>query len=470
MSDPIAVDNPANSRVLGFVESTGADDAVAAAAAASAARRAWREVPPTTRADQLDAIADVLRLEGRRLAETIVRENGKTLLEAAGEVDWAEAFFRTYASEARRLCARVLPKEPGKQPLSYPEPCGAVFAITPWNDPLGMIARQIAPALAAGCTVVWKPSPLTPLTARLFTELLATAGLPDGVLNVFVTSASEACVAAVLESRLVQKLVFTGSTATGFAIAGQAAARGIPSSLELGGNAACIVLPDADLDQAADGIVLRKFVQAGQGCTCVNRLFVQRDVAEPLLDLLVARASQIVLGDGFANGVTMGPLIRRHDVRRVDAVVDEATAAGAAIAWQGAMPRDSELAAGAFSPPRIVTGVADEMRLARDEIFGPVLPVLLFDDTAEAVRRANDVAHGLAGYVYGTRPRALQVAHELEVGLVGVNDASPQAPYYPVGGIKASGWGAAGGPEGLREYLVHRSMAVGDDPDQAAVQ
>jgi succinate-semialdehyde dehydrogenase / glutarate-semialdehyde dehydrogenase len=462
----ITVNNPATGAEVGVVRSATRADAVAAAAAAAAARPGWRALPASSRAKILDQIVERLRYHEADLARTIVQENGKTLAEAIGEVDWARSFFSTYAAEGRQLSDRTLAKVPGKQPFVHTEPYGAVLAITPWNDPLGMIARQIAPALAAGCTVVWKPASLTPLTALKFVDLLTEVGLPRGVVNMLVTSTSNECISSVLASGLVQKLIFTGSTPTGLGIASQAAAVGIPSNLELGGNAACLVLEDADLERAADGIVLRKFVQAGQGCTCINRLFIHRNVAEQLLELLVARIAAIKLGDGLEPGVSMGPLIRDREVQRIDALVSDALAAGAKIFWRGERPQEEAVRTENFCAPQILTDVQDGMRLAQDEIFGPVLPVLLFDDVDDAIERANNVRHGLAGYVYSEPSRALAVARELEVGLVGVNESSPQAPYYPVGGIKASGWGVAGGREGLLEYLSYRSisMAVNDRP------
>jgi succinate-semialdehyde dehydrogenase/glutarate-semialdehyde dehydrogenase len=458
----VTVMNPATAEVIGSVVSATPTEAVSAAAAASAARAGWRAMPVTARAEILEQIAERLRHHRADLARTIVEENGKTLEEAEGEVDWACSFFHTYAEEGKRLGGRILAKVEGKQPLVLNEPFGVVLAITPWNDPLGMIARQIAPALAAGCTIVWKPASLTPLTATKFVDVVAEAGLPPGVLNLFVTSTSNACITSVLDSRLVQKVIFTGSTSTGLALAGRAAALGVPSNLELGGNAACIVLDDTDLERTVAGIVTRKFVQAGQGCTCVNRLFVQRGVEKQLLERLVERVSAIKLGSGLDPEVTMGPLIHAREVERLDALVADAVGAGANLLLQGERPGDASLRDGAFFAPHVLTGVTDEMQLARDESFGPVLPVLVFDDVEEAIRRANDVEHGLAGYVFGEPSRAMAVAHELEVGLVGVNDASPQAPYYPVGGTKASGWGVAGAHEGLMEYVRYKSVSVGD--------
>lgn len=455
----VPVENPATGDAVAVVASATPEDAVAAAAAAAATRASWRAVPTAERAAALERIAETLGRHANDLARTIVQENGKTLAEAVGEVEWAQSFFRTYAEQGRRLAARVLGPVDGKQPIVRFEPYGVVLAVTPWNDPLGMIARQIAPALAAGCTVVWKPASLTPLTALEFANVVTEAGLPAGVLNVFVTADSSGCISSVLESGHVQKLVFTGSTPTGFRLASQAAAVGIPSNLELGGNAAFLVLEDADLDRAADGIVLRKFVQAGQGCTCVNRLFVHRSVADRLLQLVVARVAAIRLGDGLEPGVGMGPVIRNEEVERLEALVADAVASGATILWRGERPDGLRL--GAFFPPHVLVNVEDEMEIARDESFGPVLPVLLFDDVEDAIRRANAVRHGLAGYVFGEESRALAVAQELEVGLLGVNDASPQAAYYPVGGIKASGWGVAGGIEGLMEYVSHRSISLG---------
>jgi succinate-semialdehyde dehydrogenase/glutarate-semialdehyde dehydrogenase len=459
----IAVENPATGELLRRIASATPADAVSAAAVAAEALRDWRALPATSRAEILERIALALGERETELARTIVEENGKTLEEATGEIEWAQSFFRTYAEEARRLTGRLLAPMPGRQPIVRHAPVGVVLAITPWNDPLGMIARQIAPALAAGCTVVWKPASLTPLTALMFAGVVTDAGLPPGVLNLFATSQSDASISAVLESGLVQKVVFTGSTSIGLDVASRAARVGVPSNLELGGNAAFLVLDDADLERAADGVTLRKFVQAGQGCTCVNRLFVHRRVADRLLELLEPRLAAIKVGNGLDPDVAMGPLIHRREVERLDVLVASAVSAGARILWRGEPVTDESLSGGAFFLPHLLTDVQDDMEVARDEIFGPVLPVLLFDDVEDAIARANDVRHGLAGYVYGEQERALAVGQKLDVGLLGVNDASPQAPYYPVGGIKASGWGVAGGHEGLMEYVSYRAISLGLD-------
>jgi succinate-semialdehyde dehydrogenase / glutarate-semialdehyde dehydrogenase len=452
--------DPARGSAMGAVETATEGDAVLAAQAAGRAAPLWAERSSRDRAAVLDAVADQLASLKASLARTIVRENGKPFDEAASEVDWAEAFFRTYADEARRLTASVLPRDGARQPLVEPVAYGPVLAITPWNDPLGMIARQIAPALAAGCSIVWKPADLTPFTAIAFADAVTSAGLPPGVLNVFLTDSPHAPVTRIIDERLVRKIVFTGSTSVGFALAGRAASKGIPTNLELGGNAAFIVMESADIEAAVRGIALRKFVQSGQGCTCVNRVYVHRQVAAELLDGLVGIASTIEVGDGLDPKVTMGPLITPAAVVRVDRLAERALEQGARQVWTGRRPADPALSGGSFSEPRILLDVTDAHDIIRTEIFGPVLPVLVYDELDRAIEAANAVDHGLAGYVYGEDAKALAAARRLEVGLVGVNEASPQAPYYPVGGIKSSGWGVAGGAEGLREYLHFRSMSI----------
>ena len=460
--DPFAVRNPATGAALASVGR--ADEATVARAVEGAARAfpAWRDTPAATRGAVLARLAGLLR--GRRddFACLLSAEQGKPWAQAAGEVDYAASFFQWFAEEARRVHGRIVPHpERGREFLVERRPAGVAGFVTPWNFPLAQGAKKIAAALAAGCTAVWKPAEATPLIALALAPLAAEAGVPPGVLQIVPGRGS--VVGGVFAAHpAIRVISVTGSTATGSAVMA-AAAPGIKRlSLELGGNAPFVILPDADLDfVAADLVTLKTFV-SGQVCVTANRVFVPESLETALVEKLAARIDSLRVGDGLADGVDMGPLIHAAACRDVRGRVEEAVAAGARIVAEN---RGAERMAGLlqedFYPPTVVSGVEDGMRLAREEIFGPVIPLLSYRRVAEAVERANATPFGLAAYVYGTDLGPLRaVASALDVGIVGVNEWRPLKAEIPFGGVKQSGLGAEGGEEGTHEFLDTRVVSM----------
>ncbi len=460
--DPIAVRNPATGAGLAAVGRAGSGDVARAIDGAARACPAWRDTPAATRGATLARLAALLRARRDDHARLLAAEQGKPFAQAAGEVDYAASFFQWFAEEARRVHGRIVPHpEAGREFLVERRPAGVAGLITPWNFPLAQGAKKIAAALAAGCTAVWKPAEATPLVALALAPLAAEAGVPAGVLQIVPGRGSVAGEVFAAHPAL-RVISVTGSTATGSAVMA-AAAPGIKRvSLELGGNAPFIVLPDADLDRvAADLVTLKTFV-SGQVCVTANRVFVPESLEAALVDRLAARVAALAVGDGLADGTDMGPLIHAAACRDVGARVAEAVAGGARIVAEN---RGAERVPGldhaTFFPPTVLTGVSDGMRLSREEIFGPVIPLLSYGGVAEAVERANATPYGLAAYVYGTDHGLLRaVAGALDVGIVGVNEWRPLKAEIPFGGVKQSGLGAEGGEEGIREFLETRVVSM----------
>lgn len=460
--ETFAVHAPATGALLARVAR--ADAAAVGRAIDGAARAfpAWRDTPAATRGATLSRLAALLRARRDDYASLLSAEQGKPWPQAAGEIDYAVSFFQWFAEEARRVHGRIVPHpEPGREFLVERRAAGVAGLVTPWNFPLAQGAKKIAAALAAGCTAVWKPAEPTPLVALALAPMAAEAGVPPGVLQVVPARGSVA--GAVFAAHpAVRVISVTGSTATGSAVMA-AAAPGIKRvSLELGGNAPFIVLPDADAERvAADLVTLKTFV-SGQVCVTANRVFVPEELGETLADLLAARVAALRVGDGLAEGIDMGPLIHAEACRDVGARVAEAVAGGARIVAENRGAEGTPgLAHSAFFPPTVLAGVDDRMRLAREEIFGPVIPLLSYRRVAEAVERANATPYGLAAYVYGRDLGRLRaVAGALDTGIVGVNEWRPLKAEIPFGGVKASGLGAEGGPEGIGEYLDTRVISM----------
>jgi len=460
--DAVDVVNPATGvRIASVVR---ADAAAVGRAVDGAARAlpAWAELPAAGRGRILTRLAAILLERRDELARLLTAEQGKPWPQAAGEVDYAASFFQWFGEEARRTHGRLVPHpEPGREFLVTHRPAGVAGLVTPWNFPLAQGAKKIAAALAAGCTAVWKPAEATPLVALALAPLAAEAGVPAGVLQIVPGRGAE--VGAVLAAHpAVRVLSLTGSTATGAALLA-AAAPGIKRvSLELGGNAPFIVLPDADLDHVADELVRLKLFVTGQVCVTANRVFVPAAAEAALAERLAARLTVARVGDGLADGVDAGPLIHRAACVAVRQVVAEAVADGARIVSENrGYEADPALARGSFFPPTLLTGVRDGMRLAREEIFGPVIPLLAYGSVGDAVARANDTPYGLAAYVYGRDlARCRAVAEALDVGIVGVNEWRPLKAEIPFGGVKHSGIGAEGGAEGIREFLATRVVSL----------
>jgi len=454
----LPVEDPATGMTLGSVPDCGAPEARAAVDAAVDASRAWRRRTGDERAAILRRWHALVLAHEHDLAIIMTAEQGKPLAEALGEVRYGASFIAWFAEEARRTDGRVLPSpEPDRRILVLREPVGVSAAITPWNFPIAMITRKVAPALAAGCPMIVKPSELTPFSALALGWLAQRAGVPDGVLSI-VTGQPDAIGTVLTGDERIRKLSFTGSTRVG-AMLMRACAGGIKRlSLELGGNAPFIVFDDADLDLAVRGVMASKFRNAGQTCVCANRILVQDGVHDAFLERVTAEASRLKAASGFTEGATIGPLINAAAVAKVRAHVDDALQQGA----RSQLPQIEVPDGGHFVAPSILSNVSTAMRLTREETFGPVLPVLRFSDEAEALRIANDTPFGLASYFYTDNlHRAWRVAEALEFGMVGLNTGNISIASAPFGGVKQSGLGREGGPTGIDEYLELKSFHMG---------
>jgi succinate-semialdehyde dehydrogenase/glutarate-semialdehyde dehydrogenase len=405
-------------------------------------------------------------MEARRddLARLVTLENGKPFEEARREVAFALGYFGWFAEEARRTYGDLVPSPfRDKRLWVIHQPLGVVGAVTPWNFPATMVTRKIAPALAAGCTVVLKPASATPLTALELGRIAEEAGLPRGVLNVVTGARSGPIGEALVGHPLVKKIAFTGSTEVGKRLT-EAAARSLKRvSLELGGNAPFVIFDDADPEAALEGAVAMKFLRVGgQSCICANRIFVQESIAERFIPRFIAAVEALKVGPGFEPGVVVGPLISADARHGVHGLVEDAVAHGARVAAGGHALTEGPLGRGFFYAPTVLLGVHDGMRVCREEIFGPVAPVLTFRTEAELIERANDTEYGLAAYLYSRDlGRVTRVAEALQYGLVGVTDAGGYAHEIPFGGFKDSGLGREGGREGIHEYMEVKSVVVG---------
>ncbi|MEB0004269.1 NAD-dependent succinate-semialdehyde dehydrogenase [Cryobacterium sp. 10I1] len=443
--------DPATGLVIASIADAGVDDGAAALDAAVDAQDSWAATPPRVRGEILRRAFDLMQERQQEFALLMTIEMGKPLTEAYGEVAYGGEFLRWFSEEAVRISGRygTNPEGTGRMLVSQ-HPVGPCFLITPWNFPLAMATRKIAPALAAGCTVVVKPASLTPLTTLYFAKLLAEVGLPAGVLNVITTSRSGAVSDPIIADPRLRKLSFTGSTAVGRRMIGQAGQGVLRTSMELGGNAPFIVFADADLDKAVDGAIAAKFRNVGQACTAANRFIVQASVAEEFARRVTERVQDFVVGRGTAEGVNIGPLINAGAVEKASTLVQDALERGARLLTGG----DSIEGAGTFFEPTVLAGVAPGSDILREEIFGPVLAIATFNEEDDAVRLANDTEFGLVSYVF-TRDlaRGQRMVERLQTGMMGLNIGVISNAAAPFGGVKQSGLGREGGPEGIQEYL-----------------
>jgi len=461
-AETLDVRNPATGIPITSVPLAGPGDFRHAIDGASRAFESWRREPNASRGNILKKAAALMAARRQELAEILTREQGKPLAQALAEVDYAASFFQWFGEESRRLSGRLQPHpQDGREYLIRHAAAGVAGLVTPWNFPIAQGAKKVAAALAAGCTAVWKPSELTPLSALALGPLLKEAGLPDGVLQILPALGPVAGEALSSDPR-VRVLSLTGSTNTGRTLM-KAAARHLPRlSLELGGNAPFLLLPDADLDFAAADLVKLKLLCSGQVCVTANRVFVPASLESAFLEKLSSLWCNLSVGDGLAAGVDVGPLIHGKACERVQGMVEDAVRAGAEVVCENRSHEgDPALSAGSFFAPIILRGVRDEMRVAQEEVFGPVLPLFSYDDLTDAIRRANATPFGLAAYVYGSDlSQANSVAHALEAGIIGVNEWRPLRAEIPFGGMKYSGLGREGGPEGIHEFCDVKVIAT----------
>lgn len=465
------VHNPSCGQILAHVADASVEQGIEALDAACDARTSWAATSARERADILNRAYTLMTQRTEVIARLMTLEMGKPLDQSRGEVAYAANYLRWYAEEAARNFGRTaLAPESGLQITTVRRPVGPCLLITPWNFPLAMAARKVAPALAAGCTAVLKPASLTPLSSLYFASLMREAGLPDGVLNVVTTSRTGEVVSALMADERLRKVSFTGSTAVGRTLLAQASQNVLRTSMELGGNAPFIVFEDADIPAAVEGAYAAKMRNMGEACTAANRIIVHEDVAEEFTRAFVERMEATVVGDGTVDGTECGPLIQPSAVESMLFMVEDALGKGALLACGGYIPElDSKvygntggmprnLNKGNFIRPTVLTGVTDSMRVWREEIFGPVAPIATFSGYGEegertALKLANDTEYGLAAYVYtSNHPRFTRMAAGLEFGLIGYNSGVISNAAAPFGGVKQSGMGREGGPEGLEEY------------------
>ncbi len=453
------VDNPANGETIARVASAGKTETIAAVVAASTALLEWQQKTAKERANLLRRWFEMMLENQEDLAQILTAEQGKVLAESRGEIVYGAAYIEWFAEEAKRIYGDTIP-EPAKDRrlLVIKQPVGVVACITPWNFPNAMLTRKIAPALAAGCTVVCKPASETPLSAFALAELALRAGIPKGVINVVSGPSSE--IGPVLTSHPdIRKLTFTGSTEVGKMLVEQCAGTLKKTSMELGGNAPFIVFDDADLDAAIDGLMVSKYRNSGQTCVCTNRVLVQDGVYEVFTKKLVATvAAQLKLGEGTDKNATTGPLINEKAVADVDRLVQDSIAMGARIALGG---KRSDLGS-CFYEPTVMLDVSNDMPVAKEEIFGPIAPVIRFQTETEAIRIANDTNVGLAAYFYSRDiGRVWRVGEALEYGIVGINEGVISNEMAPFGGVKESGSGREGSKYGIEDYLEIKYMCMG---------
>jgi succinate-semialdehyde dehydrogenase/glutarate-semialdehyde dehydrogenase len=443
--------NPARGDVIAKVADLSRAQTAQAIAAAEAAQKEWAAKTAKERANILRRWYDLMMENADDLGTILTAEQGKPLAEAKGEIGYGASFIEFFAEEAKRIYGETIPgHQPDKRIIVLKQPIGVAASITPWNFPNAMITRKAAPALAAGCSFVARPAAETPLSALVMGVLAERAGIPKGVLSIIPSSRSTEIGKEFCENPAVRKLTFTGSTEVGRILLRQAADQVMKCSMELGGNAPFIVFDDADLDEAVAGAIMCKFRNNGQTCVCANRIYVQAGVYDAFAEKLAAALSKMKIGDGFEDGVALGPLINQDAITKVQEHIADATAKGGTVFYGG----ESHQGEGFFMPPTIVTGATKDMAVATEETFGPLAPLFKFEDVDEVIKLANDTIFGLASYFYAKDlSRVYKVAEALEYGIVGVNTGIISTEVAPFGGVKQSGLGREGSHHGIDDYL-----------------
>ncbi len=455
--------NPATGETLATVPEGGVNETLAAIDSASAALPTWSAMPAQQRSDLMRRVATLMLERREHLATVMTLEQGKPLSESRGEIGYAASFLSWFAGEAERVYGDIVPASvPNKRILVLRQPVGVTAMITPWNFPAAMLTRKLGPALAAGCTVVCKPAEQTPLSALELGKLFEEVGFPAGVVNIVTCHDPVPFSDTIFADERVRKISFTGSTEVGQLLIAKSAATVKRMSMELGGNAPFIVFADADILAAVAGAIASKFRNAGQTCVCANRIYVQRDIYETFSDVFTAEVAKLKVGNGLYPTTTIGPLIDMQARAKVERHISDATAHGAKVLLGGDLWADAENRTETFWNPTVLKGATNDMLVAREETFGPVAPLIAFNEEADVIASANDTAYGLSAYFY-TRDmsRVMRVAERLEYGMIGINDGLISTAQAPFGGVKHSGLGREGGSVGIHEYLDVKYLSLG---------
>lgn len=450
--------NPATEEVIAIVPSGTSEHAIQALDACDEGVGEWMALTPRERSEVLRRIFDTMQKEKDTIARLITLEEGKTLKESTGEVDYASEFFRWYGEESLRLGGEMRPSPSGKHTIVVThQPVGTALLITPWNFPAAMITRKIAPAIAAGCGVIVKPPKETPLTSMYLAQLMQRCGVPDGLVNVLTTDDAGALTEALLSDQRLRKISFTGSTGVGRLLLGSAAQRILNTSMELGGNAPLIVCDDADIDAAIEGAFIAKMRNAGESCIAANRLYIHDSVYDEFCRKLVKRFADLNVGNGLETDVDVGPIISLKELKKLQVVVAEALEDGATVETGGTTLYEK----GFFFAPTVLGNVKPDARILAREVFGPVAPLVRFQDVESVIQQANDTPYGLAAYVFSRDVgKAMGIAQRLNAGIVGVNRGFVSDPAAPFGGMKESGIGREGAQDGIKEFLETQYIAT----------
>ncbi len=461
-SRTMAVTNPATGEVIAEVAEAGPGETRNAIDAAARAFPNWAALPARERAGLMRQVADRIRMQADLLAEILTAEQGKPLREAKAEVLMSADYFEWNGEEAKRIYGETIPAStPNKRLLAIRQPVGVVAAITPWNFPSSMIARKVSPALAAGCTVVIKPAESTPLSALAMGKIFEEVGMPPGVVNI-VVGPSEPIAEELLNHPVVRKISFTGSTVVGQTLMKRAAQGLKKVSLELGGHAPFIVMNDADLDIAIEGVVASKFRNAGQTCICANRLYIEKSIYEEFGERLARRIAALKVGVGVDPSVDIGPMINVRAIEKVERQVQDVVTRGGRVVTGGQRVAIANAPLGWFYAPTLVTDISHDALVAQEETFGPLLGMWAFETDEEVIGWANNTPYGLAAYLYGRDlGRVVRLYEQLQYGVIGVNDPVPTVVQAPFGGVKHSGFGREGGHQGLEDYLDWKFVSIG---------